>query len=272
MNRLIQFIREGIRSIGVNFSIDPLTGLPSAIPVFNKAVEQKTIDEIFALAEILSRKKKMVIAFDEFQEVASYGGGTFEKRLRKSIQHHEKISYIFAGSQRHLLAEMFNNKNRAFYMAATGYPLQRIDTVHYVKWINNLYGNAKRKIENRFIENVIERCDNHPMYVQEFFFNLWQIKALSFELLDKVEKCIVEKRIPEYAYVWDGLSLNQKRALKLIAGTEGKNIFSADQLDRYGFRTASQVSAALTSLEQAGVVEKNKKWAIHDPFFKKWLL
>jgi len=272
MNRLIKMIREGVRSIGVNFSVDPITGLPTALPVFNRAVEDRTIDEIFAIIEDLSKKKKMVVAFDEFQEVAAYGGNAFEKRLRKSIQRHERISYIFAGSQRHLITEMFNDRNRAFYMLATSYPLGKIKTIHYVDWINRLYRKANRRIKDRLIEDVIERCENHPMYVQEFFFNIWMEEELSFNLLDKVERRIVEKRIPEYSYVWDSLTLNQRRALKLIAGTAGKNMFAAENLDRFGFRAASQVTAALSNLEKAGILDKNKGWRIHDPFFKRWLL
>jgi len=271
MGRLIKMVREGVRSIGVNFGIDAITGLPTATPVFSKAVEDRTIEEIFAIAENVSRKKKMVVAFDEFQEVAAYGGAVFEKRLRKAIQRHENISYIFAGSQRHLLAEIFDDKNRAFYMAATGYPLGKIETGHYVEWISRLYDNADRKIQERFIEDVIKRCENHPMYVQEFFFNVWMEEDLSFELLDRIEQRILGKRIPEYSYIWDSLTLNQKRALKLIAGTRGDNVFAAENLDKYGFRTGSQVTAALSHLGQLGILEKDKRWAIHDPFFRKWL-
>jgi hypothetical protein len=32
------------------------------------------------------------------------------------------------------------------------------------------------------------------------------------------------------------------------------------------------VTAALKSIEKMGIVDKNKEWKIHDPFFKRWLL
>jgi AAA+ ATPase superfamily predicted ATPase len=272
MTRLIKMVREGIRSIGVNFSVDPITGLPTASPVFNRAAEGRTIDELFSLIETLSRKEKIAVAFDEFQEVAAYGGDSFEKNLRKFVQKHDRIAYIFSGSQRHLMNDMFNDRKRAFYMLATSYPLGKIQTVHYVEWIKGLYRKANREIEDRFILDVVERCENHPMYVQEFFFNLWMEETLSFEDLDRVAHAILQKRIPEFSYAWDSLTLNQKRVLKLIAGTAGKNIFAAENLDRFGFRTASQVTAALTSIEKMGILDKNKEWRIHDPFFKQWLL
>jgi len=272
LSRLVKLLQEGIRSIGINFSLDPVTGMPAATPVFNRAAESRTVDELFAFLEALSQKKKMVVAFDEFQEISAYGGETFEKNLRKSIQRHDRISYIFAGSQRHLITEMFNDRKRAFYMLAARYPLEKIQTPDYVKWINGLYRKAERKIEAKYIKDVVARCDNHPMYVQEFFFNLWSEKASSFEHLDKIERLILEKRGPEFSYLWDSLTLNQRRALKLIAGTSGKNIFAAENLDRFGFRTASQVTAALASIEKMGLLDKNTVWKIHDPFFNRWLL
>jgi hypothetical protein len=63
------------------------------------------------------------------------------------------------------------------------------------------------------------------------------------------------------------LSLNQKIALKLIAGTSGKYIFAAENLDRFGLRTSSQLTAAVKHIEKMGIVDKKKKWKIHDPFF-----
>jgi len=138
--------------------------------------------------------------------------------------------------------------------------------------VKGLYRKAKRRIENSYIEDVVVLRENHPMYVQEFFFNLWREQELSFVILDRVERDMVEKRIPEYSYVWDSLTLNQKRALKLIAHTAGKNIFSAENLNKVGFGTASQVTAALANIEKIGILDKNKEWKIHDPFFRRWLL
>ncbi|MGD8666154.1 MAG: hypothetical protein PVI58_09180, partial [Desulfobacterales bacterium] len=59
-----------------------------------------------------------LVVFDEFQEVAKYSEEGFEKRLRKVIQGYQNISYIFSGSQKHILIEMFDSAKRAFYKMA----------------------------------------------------------------------------------------------------------------------------------------------------------
>ena len=272
MERLMKLLREGIKSIGISFSVDPFSGLPTASPVFSRSVESRTFDELFSLLDSLSQKKKMVVAFDEFQEVSGYAGIPFEKLLRKGIQGHNRISYIFSGSQKHILNDMFNDRKRAFFKQAISYPLNKIKTGNYVKWIQGLYQQANRDIDSSLIEYIVERCENHPMYVQEYFFNLWSKDRLSYEVIDRTERIIIEKKVPEYSYLWDSLTLNQRKALKLVAGTAGDNIFSAHNLSKYGFRTASQATAALNKLWKTGIIDKIKAWYIHDPLFKRWLI
>lgn len=141
--------------------------------------------------------------------------------------------------------DMFNDNKRAFDQLAASYPLKKIETGHYVEWANGLFQAAGKKVGLHTIEGVVTRCHNHPRYVQQFFHELWHVEEVNPTIVEQTERQIITKRVPEFAYIWDSLSLNQKRALKLLAGTEGKNIFAADKLFRFGFRTASQVTAAL---------------------------
>jgi AAA+ ATPase superfamily predicted ATPase len=271
MEKLIKLIRERIMSLTINFSVDIYTGAPVAIPVFAPVDKRPAIDEIFALLESLSQKNKLAVAFDEFQEISKYDEAVFEKHLRKSIQRHKNIAYIFAGSQKHFLSAMFSNSKRAFYKLATSYPLKKINTEDYVTWIQGLYKRDRRKISKRHIVNVISRCENHPMYIQEFFFNLWDKANISIEDIDRIESDILKNREAEFINIWESLTLNQRKALKLITATGGKNIYSANNLSRLGFTSASQISKALELLLKKEVVSKNKLYSIQDALFKRWI-
>ncbi|MCP4751652.1 MAG: ATP-binding protein [Proteobacteria bacterium] len=169
LDRLMKLIRQKINSISINFSIDPITGSPVASPALTPFDKTPVIEEVFGLIESLSAKKKMVIAFDEFQEVSKYESTAFEKLLRKHIQHHHRVSYIFAGSQKHLLIEMFSDSKRAFYKQAASFPLRKIDKAEYFIWIEELFLKKGYQIEYKMIDLVIEKCESHPMYIQEFF-------------------------------------------------------------------------------------------------------
>jgi AAA+ ATPase superfamily predicted ATPase len=271
VDRLLKLIKEKIGSITVNFSIDVTTGAPVAIPVFARADRRPAVDEVFGLLESLSQKKKLAVAFDEFQEISNYGEAAFEKHLRKCIQHHGNIAYLFAGSQKHLLADMFVDAKRALYKLATGYPLHPIATADYVAWIQKLYARDKRRIDPTHIETVVARCENHPMYIQEFFFHLWDAPEVSVERIEQIESTILESREIEFINIWESLTLNQKKSLKLISATGGKAVFSADNLSRWGFTSASQVAKALELLLKRDLVAKNGHYSIQDVLLKRWI-
>ena len=271
LDRLMKLIKEKISSMTMNFSIDVYTGAPVAVPVFAPTDRRPAVDEVFALLESLSQKKKLAVAFDEFQEISNYGEAGFEKHLRKCIQHHVNIAYIFAGSQKHLLADMFVDAKRALYKSATGYPLHRIATADYVSWVQKLYARDKRRIDPRHIETVVDRCENHPMYIQEFFFHLWEAVDISMERIDQIESTIVQSREIEFINIWESLTLNQKKALKLVSATGGRAVFSADNMSRWGFTSASQIAKALELLLKRDLVAKNRHYSIQDVLFGRWI-
>jgi AAA+ ATPase superfamily predicted ATPase len=269
--RLNRIVRETLTSMGVNIALDPITGLPTIAPVVHARDKDKALEEAFAILRKLSGKRKLAVAFDEFQEIVGYGGDPFEKQLRRVIQQFDDISFIFAGSQRHLISQMFNDSNRAFYKMASSYPLKRISPEKYVPWIEGLFAEAGRMITPEAIADVVSRCENHPAYVQEFFFWLWDERELTKEVINRVERRIIERQIAEYSASWEALTLNQRRALRLLAEMGGSNIFTADKLAPHGFRTASQLSTAIQVLLNIGLLEKNDEYKIPDPFFRRWL-
>jgi AAA+ ATPase superfamily predicted ATPase len=272
--KLLQSVNRALKSIRLNLSIDPATGGTSISPAFEAVNEKIILEELMTILFKYSQKHKLVIAFDEFQEVANYTEEGFEKRLRSYIQQHSNICYIFSGSQQHLITEMFNSNNRAFYKLAESFPLKKIDTKHYVPWIQNLFSRKKVQLPAKFIETIIETFENHPMYIQNFLFHLWEEpakRALSAEVIRKIEDAIVDKRSLEYSVLWETLTINQKKTLKLILLNNGSNLYNADALKSVNLKTASLVTKALSTLIKKEIIVKNGIYLIQDIVFKKWL-
>ena len=272
--RLLQSVNTALRSIRLNLSIDPATGGTAVSPSFEAVNEKIILEELMNILAKYSQKQKLVIAFDEFQEVANYTEEGFEKRLRSFIQQHSNICYIFAGSQQHLITEMFNSNKRAFYKMAESFPLGKIETKHYIPWIQNLFRRKKVKLPTQLINAIIETFENHPMYIQNFLFHLWEEpakKEFSPDTIRKIEKAIVEKRSLEYSVMWETLSINQKKTLKLILLNQGSNLYNADALKSVNLKTASLVTKALGSLMKKEIIVKNGTYLIQDIVFKKWL-
>lgn len=270
-SRFIKLIRKSISGLSLSFGFDPISQSPNISVSFDREPSAADIESVFQLVGTVTLKKKIVVAFDEFQEVSGFGSDKFEKELRKIIQHHKNVSYIFAGSQRHLLTSMFTDSNRAFYQLALRMPLERIETEDYVDWIQGLYGQAGKGIDADIIRDIVARCDNHPKYVQEFFYTLWPANKASQNQINKVEDSILEKRSVEFMNIWDSLTLNQKKVLKLLVSTAGTQLFSAENLARIKLKTASQVSAAIKFLEKRELISKKGTYQIYDPVFHRWI-
>jgi hypothetical protein len=272
--KLLQSVNRALKSIRLNLSIDSATGGTSISPAFEAVNEKFILEELMNILSKYSQKHKLVIAFDEFQEVANYTEEGFEKRLRSYIQQHSNICYIFSGSQQHLITEMFNSNNRAFYKLAESFPLKKIETKHYVPWIQNLFSRKKVHLPVKFIETIIETFENHPMYIQNFLFHLWEepaTRALSPEVIRKIEDAIVDKKSLEYSVLWETLTINQKKTLKLILLNNGSNLYNTDALKSVNLKTASLVTKALSSLIKKEIIVKNGIYLIQDIVFKKWL-
>ncbi len=273
LEKLVKLVRGAIRSVQLGMTIDPITGSPGLSVSFDSGYHEAMLNNVMGLLGSFSEKRKLMVVFDEFQEIANYKQQGFEKRLRAIIQQHENISYFFCGSQRHMLTEIFTNQNRAFYKLAQSYPLIKIQTDKYVPWAQKLFSKAGKKIPAELVEEIVFRCENHPMYVQQFLFYLWEEKVtkLSLDTVDEIELRILRNSHNEFLNLWDSLTLNQKKTLKLIILTAGREMFYARALQAVDLNAGSQVTRSLEKLVGADVVLKNDDYKIQDIMFKKWI-
>ncbi len=272
--KLVKNIGTSVKNIRLNINMDPMTGSPSISPSFAAIEGNILLEQLMAVLERYSKKRKLVVALDEFQEVADYAEEGFEKRLRSFIQRHTNICYIFSGSRQHLITDMFNSSSRAFYKMADSYPLAKINMEEYLPWIRDLFRDSKIVVPDDQLRDVISRFENHPMYIQNFLFHLWEdssISELTPEVIHGIESEIVEKKAIEYTNLWETLTINQKKTLKLILLKNGSDLYSADSLQSVSLRTGSMVTKALSSLIKKEIIVKNGHYIIQDVVFNKWL-
>ena len=142
---------------------------------------------------------------------------------------------------------------------AQSYPLSKIQTDEYVPWARELFLKGGNKIEAELVEEIVARCENHPMYVQQFLFYLWEEKVTEFSIdtVDEIELKILRSSQNEFLNLWDSLTLNQKKTLKLILLTGGREMFYANALQAVDLNAGSQVTRSLEKLVGDDIVLKN---------------
>ena len=267
----IEKIFKQMSGLKLTGSIDPTTNLPTLSASIKLKENPEYLEKALGLLASYSKKHKVLVIFDEFQEVAGYSEAGFEKRLRSVIQGHQNISYFFSGSQKHILTDMFDSAKRAFFKMARNYPLEKIDIRHYINWAHSLFMQKHVNISERILADIVDFCEYQPMYIQEVLFDLWRSPDVDSDVIDQIKSSILTSHKNQFMVLWDLLTQNQKKALRLLTETEGKGIYAAEHLQRVGFNSGSVLHTALLSLQEKEIISKNKTFQFQDVMFKKWV-
>ncbi|MGD9216791.1 MAG: hypothetical protein PVJ84_18405 [Desulfobacteraceae bacterium] len=170
------------------------------------------------------------------------------------------------------MTEIFHNENRAFYKLATGYRVQKIQSAHYAPWLQRLMKSKTLKLSPAKAKDLISRCDNHPMYIQLMASILWEDAngEITAEDLERAERDMLRASSLEFLNLWESLTINQRKSLKLLINTSGRGVYNAAALQAVDLKSASQVSEALKVLVRRDIVRKNTTYHIQDLIFQKW--
>lgn len=235
-------------------------------------------DVLQASQDIASkRKRKVVVVLDEFQRVAEYDDDSVERVLRSVIQSHKDVAYLFLGSRKHLIRSMFLDAGRPLYRSATHYPLQGIETKHWIGFISTRFGREDRSIATAVVERLCRLTDGHPFYTQHLAHALWELtpagEEATDERLDASLDLLLERESYAYMMLWDSLTMNQQRLLRGFALCEDDlEPFSGEFARRYGLSTPANTQSAGKGLLSRDIVDReNGSFVIIDRFLKLWV-
>jgi len=268
-----QSFRRLIGRLGAEVGFDPVTGLPSLGFSLQHAPEPES--SLQAIGEFLSEKKKpVVIAIDEFQQISHYLHQKGEAVFRSWMQGFPKVRFIFSGSHRGVMTSMLTSENRPFYRSAELMSLTAIDQGKYLIFIKNHFLKAEKKITDEVVHSVFEWSLGQTYAVQLICNKLFG----RFDNIGKVELHAVLNEILDqessfFSQYANLLSKTQWNVLLAIA-KEGKvqNPLSSDFINSHHLKAASSVSTALGMLRDKEIVVKDEKdYRVHDIIFMRWM-
>lgn len=242
--------------------------------------ELPNIEDVISSAERYQKKlgKKLVVVFDEFQEISNLENDRIERLLRSYVQTHQDICYIFCGSKRHLIYEMFSDPNRPFYKSASHYPLKKIPKEHLIDFVRKRFTETGRKLSDGVVDYILDVCEDHPYYVQFLCNILWdtfrETESITRENVDSGIAILLSRESSSYTNLWDMLTIPQKKMLVAIAKKQpGEKIFSAGFLSRFELGYMSSARVSLNSLMKKDILDKEgREYSIIDIMFKRWIL
>jgi hypothetical protein len=272
--RLIKNFSRIVQSIRPMISFDPHTGKPAIeISLQPNTAPENSLSEIFDYLEL--QNTKILIAFDEFQQILNYPEKNVEALLRARIQKSPNCNFIFSGSEKHFLMQMFTGYSRPFYQSTEILELGKIDKSTYKKFIQSKFEAGKKTIGSEEIDMILEYTRVHTWYVQYLCNRLYGsgFKTIDEEaILLTVQNILLENEVMYYAYL-KLVTAKQLQLLKAIAAEQRiKMVTSHEFIQKHRLTAASSVKSALTALISKELIfEEDGQYQLYDVFFSHWL-
>ncbi len=271
---------SGLHSLAGSLGYDPFTNTPRFdIKLGDIHSPELTLEEIFDYLE--NAEKPCIFAIDEFQQIAFYPEKNVEATLRAQIQKMNNCLFIYAGSNRHILENMFNSAAKPFYNSAEQIYLDCIPEDIYTQFAREQFADAGRNITSGAASLAYDLFEGHTYYVHNVLHNAFALvdpgKVVYEADIEKTLDDILEEKSHSFASVMNQLNYQQKETLVAIA-KEGKasGVTSVAFVKKHALKSPSSVQYAISTLLEKQIITyentgRTKQYCVADKFLEKWI-
>lgn len=274
VDSFLKSLSKFFSSFKPSFSINPMTGETQfTFELLNQSETLNSLEMIFKY--INQSKKKFVVAIDEFQQITSFMDKNVEALLRSHIQHTSNAVFIFSGSSRKILGEMFSNRHRAFYSSSELMFLEPIPNKSYSEFIEKHFHSAKKIIHQNEIDYLLNLVNTHTYYVQLLCNRLYseKDKEITIEMIKKTFNLVLDENkfyFESYRKIITDFQWKLLHSIALEKGVESPT--SKEFIVKHQLGSSSSVNTALKSLlGKEVIVYEEGKYSLQDLLFSYWL-
>ena len=285
-DRALSWLREAISStrveVGAGVRAEFTAGQPPRIAFPNARTDRdvaRLAEEVFALPARLAevRRRKVVVALDEFQAIGGFNGGSVEHALRAAVQHQRDVGYVFAGSEPSLMERMLTPK-RPFYKAGPVMRLEKIPADEFALFIDSRFTRSGIRPEPGLGAAIVDLAGNLPYDVQRLAHETWdevrgrsRKRATLDDLHDALRRLLVEQQTI-FEAVWQRMTLAQRSVLRAVVLEDGRELLSADVRNRHRLGGPSSVQAALAALTRDDIITRDgPRYMVVDSLLREWV-
>ncbi len=267
-----------IKSLRPMITYDPISGEPQVHITYQSEQEKAhTLKNLFDYLD--SQGKKILLAIDEFQQIREYPEKNIEELLRTYIQRVKNIYFIFCGSKKHMMIDIFSNAKKPFYSSTQFITLGKIPYENYYEFIVNLFKMDYRDILPEAVEYILEWTQRHTYYVQSLCNLIYANGAKTITVNEVKQACVQILQMNETVYLQyrSLLTAGQWNFLIAVAKEQSVSQITAKAfLAKYNIGTPANSRRIVTSLtEKELIIETATKdgiyFSVYDLFFSRWL-
>ena len=255
---------------------DPVNGMPQVgFNFYAQSEKEYTLKGL--LTFLNSQNKRIVLAIDEFQQIAEYPEKNVEALLRTHTQQMHNISFIYCGSKKAIMTQMFADSSRPFFSSTRMLSLDKIDADKYSTFIREKF--APAVVEDDALQFILEWTERHTFYTQSLCNEIFSMrpKTVSLTIARKASREILEKETSNFLQIRSLVTDQQWRLLIAIAKEQSvEGVTSAQFLAKYQIGSATNARRNLESLTEKELLLETiglntTTYSVYNIFLSRWL-
>jgi hypothetical protein len=266
---------KGLRPL---IGFDPFTGMPQIQIEFQSSQEiMYTLQGLFSFLE--EQNTPIIIAIDEFQQIVAYPEKNVEALLRTYIQPLKNIQFIFCGSNKSMMTEMFSHAKRPFFASTRFLYLDKIDNSSYELFIRNHFESNKKLIKDDALAAILNWTKSHTYYTQNLCNYIYSMKSKIIDIN------VVKSAMAEILKENESFFFQYRRLLTpdqwnyMIAVAKENEVFQVTArkfIAKYHIGSPANSRRILKSLVEKELILENVSkeklsYQIYDVFLARWL-
>ena len=270
-------VADLIHRLRPTLTIDTITGSPTISIDATAASTPDSLDDVLGMVAALAREERLCAVFDEFQDILNVDNANgILATMRGKIQFQSETSYIFLGSVRNRMSEMFTNSRSPFYKSAALFDIGRIDDKDFTSFLIRRFKTGNRVATPKLIQMVLDIADRVSGDVQELCDALWastvENAVLTESDLPAALDLVFAREAKAYIPAVNKLTAIQMRVLKGIAEHGGEKVLSGDFLRAVNVLNAGSVRKSVLRLVDLDILyEFDGRYRFTNPFFSEWI-
>ena len=274
------WIRDLLGPLRPEVRIDPGSRPSISFPTVRTARDASRLAEaIFALPARIAelRRKRLVVALDEFQAINGFDGHDVEHALRAAIQHQRQVGYVFSGSEPSLMERMLA-RSRPFYKAGPVMRLQKIPADRFASFVKERFTRTGFKPDAGLGAAIVELAGNLPYDVQRLAHEVWDDgraagrRMVGVEDLHATLRRLLNEHDAIFEAAWQRLTLPQRAALRAVVLEDGRELLSGDVRARHRLSGPSSVQTSLAALVRDDfVAREHARYVVVDSLLREWV-
>ena len=231
-----------------------------------------TLEEIFSYLQ--QADKRCIVAIDEFQAVTTYPEQNVEALMRTYVQDCRNAVFVFSGSQKSMMSEMFSSPARPFYQSVSMMFLKPVALDAYEQFARRHFEAAGKHIADGVVGDIYNRFDGVTWYVQKVLNQLFATTdTAEMHDVERAVEQIVNENEEAYKDTLYQLTAQQRDLLTAIS-KDGKatKITGMNFIRRHHLSSASSVQKATKALlGRQLITEQSGQYEPYDKFMAVWL-